>query len=126
MNFSIVVPAYNEEAHYPSTLESIVAAAETLRSISGACVEILVVYNNKDNEMAWIGEDVDFYWALKEVGQEGKRQRSIDSEPRVQASSRRFDQWSVWKTLIWTNPFFIALLRRRKWAWGGWYSHPVR
>ncbi len=72
MNFSIVVPAYNEEAHYPSTLESIVAAAETLRSISGACVEILVVYNNKDNEMAWIGEDVDFYWALKRLAKREK------------------------------------------------------
>ena len=78
------------------------------------------------DENAWIGEDVDFFWALKRLAKrENGSVRSI-RDPRVHASSRRFDRWPVWKTLICTNPLFIALLRRRKWAWGGWYSRPVR
>ena len=28
--------------------------------------------------------------------------------------------------LIWTNPLFIALFRRWKPVWRGWYSDPVR
>ncbi len=239
MKISVIVPAYNEAAHLPSTLDSITAAAEPLRSIPGTCFEILVVDNNSDDataavalgvkviseqeqgiskarnsgarhaggdvlvfvdadvtvpptllevihaamnnaaclgggvdvdyrpkraviriylrgwrllsrmfgmvqgatqfcrrdafekiggydETAWIGEDVDFYWALKRLTKRENGSIRLIRNPRVQASSRRFDRWPVWKTLIWTNPLFIALLRRRKWAWGGWYSRPVR
>ena len=42
--------------------------------------------------------------------------------PRVRPSCRRFDKWPVWRVLIWTNPLFIALFRRWKAVWGGWYS----
>ena len=47
-------------------------------------------------------------------------------QPRVQPSCRRFDTWPVWRILIWTNPLFIALFRRWKAAWPGWYSDAVR
>ena len=78
------------------------------------------------DETAWIGEDVDFYLGMcRLAGRSGGSVRLIRS-PRVHASSRRFDNWPVWKTLLWTNPLVIAVLRRRKWAWGGWYSRPVR
>ena len=78
------------------------------------------------DERAWIGEDVDFYWAMRRLaGRTGGNVTFIRS-PLVQASSRRFDNWLVWKTLLWTNPLVIALFRKRRWAWGGWYSRPVR
>ena len=78
------------------------------------------------DEKAWIGEDVDFYWAMRHLARRTGSSVRLIRSPRVQASSRRFDNWPVWKTLLWTNPLVIALFRRRKWAWGGWYSRPVR
>ena len=78
------------------------------------------------DEMAWIGEDVDFFWALKRLARKTQGKVQLIRNPRVRESSRRFDQWPVWRSLIWANPLFIALLRRRKLAWGGWYSRPVR
>ncbi|MCY4529381.1 MAG: glycosyltransferase [Chloroflexi bacterium] len=78
------------------------------------------------DEKAWIGEDADFFWALKKLAKRtGRKVRFIES-PRVQASSRRFDKWPLWKILVWTNPLFIVLFRRRKAFWSGWYSRAVR
>ncbi len=78
------------------------------------------------DEKAWIGEDADFFWALKKLAKRtGRKVRFIES-PHVQASSRRFDKWPLWKVLLWTNPLFIVLFRRRKAFWSGWYSRAVR
>ena len=66
------------------------------------------------DEKAWIGEDADFFWALKKLARRTGRTVRFIEDPRVQASSRRFDKWPLWKILVWTNPVFIALLRRRK------------
>ena len=78
------------------------------------------------DEKAWIGEDVDFFWALKKLAKRTGRTVRFIKKPRVRASSRRFDKWPLWKILVWTNPLFIALFRRRKAFWSGWYSRPVR
>ena len=78
------------------------------------------------DESVWIGEDVDFHWSLRKLaGRTGRNVRLL-REPRVRPSCRRFDKWPVWKILVWTNPVFIALLRRWKPAWEGWYSDAVR
>ena len=78
------------------------------------------------DETAWIGEDVDFYWSLQRLARESGRTVRLIREPRVRPSCRRFDNWPLWKILIWTNPVFIALFRHRKTVWKGWYSDPVR
>ena len=78
------------------------------------------------DETAWIGEDVDFYWELKRYAKREGRRVSVIREPRVRASTRRFDKWPLWRILVWTNPLFIAAFRRRKKFWGGWYSDAVR
>ena len=78
------------------------------------------------DEKAWIGEDVDFYWSPKRLAKRTHRKIRLIRSPRVQPSCRRFDKWPVWKTLIWTNPLFIALFRRWKTVWSGWYSDAVR
>ena len=78
------------------------------------------------DEKAWIGEDADFFWALKKLARRTGRSTRFIQAPRVQASSRRFDKWPLWKILVWTNPLFIALFRRRKAFWSGLYSRPVR
>lgn len=77
-------------------------------------------------EEVWMGEDTDFYGRLRKLARKtGGRVRLIRT-PRVRPSSRRFDEWPLWKTLVWTNPLFIALFRRWKAAWAGWYARPVR
>ncbi len=78
------------------------------------------------DEKAWIGEDADFFWALKKLAKKTGRTVKFIKDPRVQASSRRFDKWPLWKILVWTNPLFIVLFRRRKAFWSGWYSRAVR
>ena len=78
------------------------------------------------DEKAWIGEDANFFWALKKLAKRTGRTVRFVEDPRVQASSRRFDKWPLWKILVWTNPLLIALLRRRKAFWSGWYSRAVR
>ncbi len=78
------------------------------------------------DEKAWIGEDADFFWALKKYAKRTSGTVRFIKEPRVRASSRRFDKWPPWKILIWTNPLFIALFRRRRAFWSGWYSRAVR
>ena len=78
------------------------------------------------DEKAWIGEDVDFYWSLKRFAKAEHRTVRLIRSPRVRPSCRRFDKWPVWRILIWTNSLFIALFRRWKAVWRGWYSHPVR
>ena len=78
------------------------------------------------NEHVWMGEDVDFYRSLKRfAGANGGTVRFIQHS-RIRASSRRFDKWPLWKTLLWTNPLFIALFRRRRSFWPGWHRRPVR
>ena len=78
------------------------------------------------DEKAWIGEDVDFFWDLKRLAKRENREVRFIRSPRVRPSCRRFDKWPLWKTLVWTNPIFIALFRRRKAIWSGWYSDAVR
>lgn len=77
-------------------------------------------------EQAWIGEDVDFYRSMERLARSAGGVVRFIEQPRVQASARRFDKWPLWKTLLWTNPLFIALFRRRKAFWAGWYRRPVR
>ena len=78
------------------------------------------------DEQTWIGENVDFYWSLKRSVKGTDDTVRFLRNPRGRPSCRRFDKWPVWKVLVWTNPLFIALFRRRKGVWGGWYARAVR
>lgn len=74
------------------------------------------------DETLFIGEDVDLYWRLKKFAKRLKGRVIFIQDIRVVPSTRRFDRWRLWRTLIWTNPLFILMFRRnRKW-WQGWYS----
>jgi glycosyltransferase involved in cell wall biosynthesis len=72
------------------------------------------------DESLYMGEDVDFFWRLR------RHARVVFlRDVRVAPSSRRFDQWPLWRILLYTNPLVIALFRRRP-VWSGWYTDPVR
>ena len=78
------------------------------------------------DETIYMGEDVDFYWRMKRVARKQGRKVSYISDVRVAPSSRRFDHWPLWKTLLWTNPVVVALFYRHKRLWRGWYENVPR
>jgi len=73
------------------------------------------------DERRFMGEDVDFQWRLRRHGR-----TVVLRDCRAVPSPRRFDQWPVWRTFVWTNPLVIALLARRRTSWRGWYDDPPR
>jgi glycosyltransferase involved in cell wall biosynthesis len=78
------------------------------------------------DESMFNGEDIDFYWRLRKfAARRGLRVATI-RDVSACTSSRRFDEWPAWRILLWTNPFFVLLFRRRRRAWTGWYTKPVR
>jgi glycosyltransferase involved in cell wall biosynthesis len=78
------------------------------------------------DETLFMGEDVDFYRRLKRLAARRGGRVCFIEDLRVVPSTRRFDRWSLWRTLVWTNPLFILLFRRRKGAWRGWYDEAPR
>jgi GT2 family glycosyltransferase len=74
------------------------------------------------DETLYMGEDVDFYWRLKRFAKRCNSYVQFIDDLQVSPSSRRFDNWSLWRTAVWTNPIFILAFRRRKSIWTGWYS----
>jgi glycosyltransferase involved in cell wall biosynthesis len=78
------------------------------------------------DESLFMGEDVDFYSRLRRHARRVEGQVRFIDELKVVPSCRRFDQWALWRTLIWTNPLVIALLRRARFMWRGWYDAPFR
>jgi glycosyltransferase involved in cell wall biosynthesis len=73
------------------------------------------------DESLYMGEDVDFHWRLKQFAKRQNAHVCFMEDIQVVPSTRRFDQWPFWRTLIWTNPFFVLTFRRKARAWRGWY-----
>jgi glycosyltransferase involved in cell wall biosynthesis len=81
---------------------------------------------NGYDETLYMGEDVDFYWRLRRLAKSRRQHVRFVRELRVVSSCRRFDQSSILRTLVETNPFYIALFRRRQSAWRSWYDDVPR
>ncbi|MEK6283665.1 MAG: glycosyltransferase [Acidobacteriota bacterium] len=78
------------------------------------------------DETIYMGEDVDFYWRLKRFAKSHLGRVCFIQDIQVVPSTRRFDRWSFWRMLLWTNPLFILIFRRRKGPWKEWYSTMTR
>lgn len=74
------------------------------------------------DESLYMGEDIDFHWRLKQFAKRRNGHVCFIEDIRVVPSTRRFDQWSFWRTLICTNPFYVLAFRRKEKIWKGWYS----
>jgi glycosyltransferase involved in cell wall biosynthesis len=81
---------------------------------------------NGYDETLFMGEDVDFHQRLKRIARQQNGSVIFIEDLRVVPSPRRFDQWRLWRTLVWTNPLFILLCQRRKTCWHGWYRAAPR
>jgi glycosyltransferase involved in cell wall biosynthesis len=73
------------------------------------------------DESQFMGEDVDFYWRLKNAAARQHGHVQFLADVRVAPSPRRFDRWPLWRTLVWTNPLFIAIWRKNPKFWRDWY-----
>lgn len=78
------------------------------------------------DETLFMGEDVDFHWRLKRIAKRHNGRVVVIEDLRVVPSTRRFDQWRLWRTLVWTNPLLVLLFRRRRTCWHGWYRAAPR
>jgi len=78
------------------------------------------------DETWYMGEDVDFYWRLKRLARQRGLRTSFIRELQVIPSPRRWNNWPLWRTLIWTSPLLTFALRHRRSAWAGWYREPPR
>lgn len=78
------------------------------------------------DETMYMGEDAEFCWRMARAARRKGQKLCYVSEVQVVPSSRRFDRWPLWKTLLWTNPLLIALLCRKKSPWRGWYEDAPR
>ncbi len=78
------------------------------------------------DETIYMGEDVEFFWRMKRTARQQSRKLVYISDMQVVPSCRRFDRWPLWKTLLWTNPMLVVLLRHRKPLWRGWYEDVPR
>ena len=74
------------------------------------------------DESMYMGEDVDFYWRLSRRARRARRKVRYIRDARVVTSPRRWNLWPVCRILVWTNPVLMAIFRRRKEAWRGWYE----
>ena len=76
---------------------------------------------NGYDETLFMGEDVDLYWRLMRYAKRHDGRVTFIEDIKVVPSTRRFDKWRFWRTLVWTNPLFILMFRRNKKCWRGWY-----
>ena len=74
------------------------------------------------DETAYIGEDVDFVWRLRVAARRQGLRMFFLRNVHVTTSSRRFDSWPLWRTLLMTNPFLVFALRHRRAPWRAWYD----
>jgi glycosyltransferase involved in cell wall biosynthesis len=78
------------------------------------------------DETLFMGEDVDFFSRLKALAKRQRGRLALISDIQVVPSPRRFDQWPIWRIVIWTNPLFIVVFRRKRAWWSAWYDRAVR
>ena len=74
------------------------------------------------DESLYMGEDVDFHWRMKQCAKRQNARVCLIENVHVVPSTRRFDQWPFWRTLVWTNPLFVLAFRRKPGTWRRWYT----
>jgi predicted glycosyltransferase involved in capsule biosynthesis len=78
------------------------------------------------DETIYMGEDIEFYWRVSKFARQNRGHFRLIDEPRVVTSTRRFDNMSIWRTLLLAHPIFIRLAWRKRFFWKDWYDEPVR
>lgn len=78
------------------------------------------------DEEIFMGEDVDFMWRVRRRAKAEESRVVRLADVRLTPSSRRFDNWPLWRVLLFTNPLVVRPLMRERGAWSGWYESGPR
>lgn len=73
-----------------------------------------------------MAEDTDFYWRLQDLANERDCDLRFLAEVTIVPSSRRLDEWPIWKTILWTNPLVTRFMLRSPRFWRAWREDTVR
>lgn len=92
------------------------------QGVTQFCRHSIFLALNGYDESIYNGEDVDFYWRLGRYAQKYGGRRCFIDQVAVIPSARRYDQWPLWRTFVWTNPLFGLFFRRKKNMWSRWYK----
>jgi glycosyltransferase involved in cell wall biosynthesis len=74
----------------------------------------------------WMAEDTEFNWRLRRLARWRGENTAYLGDTVIVPSSRRLDEWPVWKTILWTNPITTRLFLRSASFWKGWRENAVR
>lgn len=78
------------------------------------------------DETIYVGEDTEFMWRLRRAARGAGGTTRFLRDIRVVASSRRWDSWPLWRTLVMTHPLVVFPFWRRRAVWRGWYDEVPR
>jgi glycosyltransferase involved in cell wall biosynthesis len=78
------------------------------------------------DETIFVGEDIQFYWRLARHARRNGRRLHYITDLKVITSSRRFDNMSLAKILLYTQPLYFYLNWRKRHRWDDWYQKTVR
>lgn len=73
-----------------------------------------------------MAEDSEFNWRLRRLARQRGEHTVYLVDTVIVPSSRRLDEWPVWKTVLMTNPLTTRLFLRSAWFWKGWRENAVR
>jgi glycosyltransferase involved in cell wall biosynthesis len=73
-----------------------------------------------------MAEDTEFNWRLRRLARQRGEHTVYLADTVIVPSSRRLDEWPVWKTVLMTNPLTTRLLLRSAWFWRDWRENAVR
>jgi glycosyltransferase involved in cell wall biosynthesis len=73
-----------------------------------------------------MAEDSEFNWRLCRLASWRGEHLVYLAGTVIVPSSRRLDEWPVWKTMLWTNPLTTRLFLRSARFWKGWREDAVR
>jgi glycosyltransferase involved in cell wall biosynthesis len=74
----------------------------------------------------YMSEDVEFFARLTRLGRRVRAPVVLLDHLRVKPSPRRFETWSSWRMIWYTNPVTAQLFLRSRRFWRGWYDNTVR
>lgn len=73
-----------------------------------------------------MAEDTDFNRKLRTYARWQGGHTTYLADTVIEPSSRRLDEWSVWRTVLITNPIATRMFLRSRWLWRGWREGTVR
>jgi glycosyltransferase involved in cell wall biosynthesis len=90
------------------------ATAEAFRDVGGYPEELAMA------------EDTEFYWRLTRLARRHGAHTTYLAGTVIVPSSRRYDEWPAWKTILMTNPITTRMFLRSRRFWAAWGERSVR